>query len=91
MAPDSESHSESARRQASPAAMFMVGLLLVAAYPLSLPFVYAVCYLLGFDFDPIRDAVYAPLRVFANYAPWVIAPLEAYCEFVIWMLRIHKP
>ena len=86
-----ESRSEHARRQASPIAILLAGLLLALAYPLSLPFVYAVCYLLGFDFDPIRDAVYAPLRVFANYAPWVIAPLEAYCEFVIWMLRIHKP
>jgi hypothetical protein len=90
MAPDSESRSENARRQASPIAMFLAGLLLVAAYPLSPPFVFAVCYLLGVDFGLIRDTVYAPLLVVANHAPWVIAPLEAYCEFVIWMLRIPK-
>jgi hypothetical protein len=86
-----ESRSENARRQASPIAILLAGLMLALAYPLSPPFVYAVCYLLGFDFGPVRDAVYAPLRVVANYAPWVIGPLETYCEVVIWILRIPRP
>jgi hypothetical protein len=91
MTAERESRSENAGRQASPLAMFLVGLLLVAAYPLSVPFVFAVCYLLGFDFGPIRDTLYAPLRVVANYAPWVIGPLETYCDVVIWILRIPRP
>jgi hypothetical protein len=86
-----ERRSEKAGRQASPIAILLAGLLLALAYPLSPPFVYAVCYFMGFDFGPVRDAVYAPLRVIALYAPWVIAPLETYCDFVIWILRIPRP
>jgi hypothetical protein len=91
MAPDRESRSENARRQASPIVIFLAGLLLVAAYPLSLPFVFALCHSLGVDFDPIRDTVYAPIKAIAIASPDTVAPLETYCDFVIGMLGIRVP
>ena len=91
MAADSESRSENAARQASPIAILLAGLLLVAAYPLSLPFVFVACHFLGVDFDPIQDTVYAPLKAIAIASPPAVAPLEAYCLFVIWMFGILVP
>jgi hypothetical protein len=84
-----ESRSENARRQASPIAILLVGLLLVAAYPLSLPFVFGLCQYLGVDFEIVLSTVYFPILLVAQIAPGVVAPLNSYCNFVIWMFGIR--
>jgi hypothetical protein len=91
MITDRESRSEQAKPHASPAALILVGLLLVVAYVLSPPFVYAVCHFVGIDFELVLGTAYFPILFVARIAPEVVAPLEAYCEVVVWLLGIPTP
>ncbi len=91
MTTEREGRSEQAKPHASPAALILVGLMMVVAYVLSPPFVYAVCHYVGVDFEIVLSTAYFPILFVAQIAPGVIAPLEAYCEAVIWLMGIPGP